>query len=206
MKEVVQKLSRSEEVVLKLGAGTCLTPKARMLRDQHRTFARCDMSCEQLTAAEVRLMITFAFQVLHSEFETSSSGEVKAIAKLCKDEGAALLASKNASVWVYLARIDPAPVMPGLTVRFISAFFEYYYLDDMYPRLSSNMWWLVRRTMLQLTVLIALFGSECDPLGLNFRRFKVCREKGGNALSVCRSLEDKIILVSYYVSPAYADL
>lgn len=56
------------------------------------------MDFETLAAAEADLLLLFVFKVLSAEYDISSSGKVRAAAKVFKDKGAAPLASRTACV------------------------------------------------------------------------------------------------------------
>lgn len=79
--------------------GTCSTAKAFVFSDQHRTFVGCVVDCDVLTAAEADHLLTFASQVSDTISEINGSAEVKATAKVFKNEKAALWANKRASSW-----------------------------------------------------------------------------------------------------------
>lgn len=69
-----------------------------MLLDQQRAFVGCNADCELLAAAETKVLLAITSLMLNTSFDNTGSREVEATAKVFKEEIAALLAYKNASV------------------------------------------------------------------------------------------------------------
>lgn len=94
----LQKFSKADGLVVEICAGTCATAKDCMLLEKHRTFVRCDVNPEVLSAAEADSVLMFASQGLNHKLDMSGSSEVQAAAKVSAHETGAFLAKKNTAV------------------------------------------------------------------------------------------------------------
>lgn len=69
-----------------------------MLADQQRKVMGCEVDSELLTAAETCPLLVSVSQVLEPESDTSGRWKMRGAARVFKDDRAAFLANKKASV------------------------------------------------------------------------------------------------------------
>lgn len=74
-------------------AGAGFPVKACVLFDHLRSFVRCNIDSELLTAAEIDLVLTIVSQLLNPKSDISSSAKLNAAAPVFKDASAVVLAN-----------------------------------------------------------------------------------------------------------------
>lgn len=120
MKDLVRALSRPENLVIDVCVGTRSRAIARMLLDQHKSFVRCSINFELLTAEETDPVLVSHFQLVNLGSNNNASVNVTAGAELFRKESAETLGSKNASVQEVLSVLHATKVLQDRVLHFIS--------------------------------------------------------------------------------------
>lgn len=105
-------------------AGLCPMANACMLLEHHRTFVRCDLDSTVLSAAEPDFLLTFAFQMLNPNSDTTEGEEGRAVAPGFKGKAAVLSARKKATAWEMPSGLDARQVMHGHTLPFFCTLYD----------------------------------------------------------------------------------
>lgn len=170
-KNSVRKLSRPGSLVMDFCSGTCCTAKACMLVDQRGAFVGSFVDSELPTAAERDHSMTFVTHMLDPESDSGGSEKAQAAPKVFKDEIAALLASKKASLQEAPPGLDGTQEWLGHTLHLITATYADYLLYDMCRQLLLNKCLLVWRSRFYSTELKAFLAPRGGQLRIVYSKF-----------------------------------
>lgn len=129
MRDLVLIFGTAVDSVMNFCAGPNSTPKAGMLFDKHRAFARSNVEPDVLSTAEPDLLLMFVPQELNPKSNIAESSEAEAAAEVFTDEIGAVLTGLRATVWEVLPELVTLQVNPCHILHFSSAYFESYSLD-----------------------------------------------------------------------------
>lgn len=139
-KALVEKLTSGGDTVMDLLAVICTGTKARMLLDQHRKTAGCDLDSEVLSAAKPDLLLTFAPQMLSQSSDVKESGEVKEVLRNFREKRAEVLACKRATAWEVPRGLDGLQVTRGHILHLLFMLYEDCRLYEKSRHISLAMW------------------------------------------------------------------
>lgn len=133
--------------------------------DQYRTCVVRSVTLELLSAAKADHLLSFPSQVLHLKSVFSSSAEVKAGTKACKEKRPALLASMKASACKVPPKLLGTQILPSYFKLVPSTTVRDYSSYEMCRNLPSSTCSLQWQTRLFSTDPKALLAHECGQLG-----------------------------------------